>query len=501
MGGGSTFLRRCGTVVSMWVRGWIGAGAIAAVAACGGGTSHSTAEDAGHGDAGDAAGPQVTTNGSRLHARWQVAGSVRRLVGWHDATLNIDCDFDKYVYRHEHRCLPTALAQTGVYFSDSMCSTPLINVDPSLNEQYLLTAPFDSCNAEPTLNALGTQVASTAVFAKMANGECGPTSTAFAVFELGKSVPTSTFVAATEQPDGQGQLWLVGEDGSRGPWGGWDGTRAVEPAHIADGSVHWAPWMVAYQDELAGAFADAACTQPVAAKEGPSARCPLDGVLEFIPQSCGGELASFYAAGPQLQTIYEMQNGTCAAQPVAATELAFGIGAPLTLLEVGSVTQGTGPVQLRLPTLGGHPVLQTGLDLQYGGNGPPGPDQFVDVASGADCDAQPATDGKSRCLPTYQTDNIVYSDAACTAALLLLSTTSCTTTPVAPPPFVTTPDAATHQIHVFPVGAQVMPAQLWVQSGPPASCTASSVQSGTAYYSLGPEVAPSRFAEVTVVTE
>jgi len=485
----------------MRVRGWIGAGAFAAVAGCGGGASHSTTQDAGHTEGGADAGPEVTTSGSRLHARWQVAGSVRRLIGWHDVMLDLDCDFYNYVYRHEHRCLPSTLAQAGSYFEDASCTIPLAIVDP-LGTQYVLTPPLDSCTSEPTLNALGTQTASATVFEKMANGGCGPSSTPLSGFELGQSIPTSMFVAATEQPDGQGQLWLVGEDGSRGPWGGWDGMRAVEPTMTTDGLVHWAPWMVAYQFELPNAFADSSCTKPVAGKIARDARCPLDAVLQFTTNSCAQTLASFYAVSPQLQTVYEVQSGTCTAQPVPATEVAYGIGGPLLLVDVGTVLHGTGAVTLRLPTLGGHPVLQTGLDVQFGGNGPPSLDQFVDATSGADCDVQTATDGKSRCLPTYQANDIAYSDAACTAPLLVLSTASCATTPTAPPPFVTTSDATTQQIHVLPVGAQVTPAQIWVQqSGPPASCTPSQVMSSTTYYSLGPEVAPSRFAEVTVVTE
>ncbi len=208
-------------------------------------------------DAGADAGffdpnPDDVVSGTRLHARWEVAGGARRLVGWRDTQLNLDCDFSQFVSGRKHYCLPPMLQlQEGgaIEFADGQCTQrvafELTNPVPCSTAAYVMDVPVDVCATEPTFFSLSALDAG--VVYEMADGGCMAVTASSAAFQVGASVASSIFVAATETPSSDGQFWLVTSDGAKQPWGGWDGMHAVAPFPFdVDGGMRWAPWMVAY---------------------------------------------------------------------------------------------------------------------------------------------------------------------------------------------------------------------------------------------------------------
>jgi hypothetical protein len=249
-------------------------------------------------------------------------------------------------------------------------------------------------------------------------------------------------------------------------------------------------------------YADAACKQPVASKESYDAPCPLDAALSFgTGRSCTS--ASFFALGPALSEAYSLQpDGSCTGQPVLGGGLAYGVGAPIpttTLPLTSFVLQGAAPVQLRVAAFDGHPVLRTGKNVQFGGTGSPQNDAFVDAASGVSCEPLPAADGKTRCMPDTN-GVLVFADAACALPVFVFFPDTCSKPPFAPPPIAGFGTNGTW--HVRTVGAPLPASQpTWAADSTGACMPSAPITNGAVYYALGNELPPTRFTEVTVVTE
>jgi hypothetical protein len=439
-------------------------------------------------------------SGSRLRARWEVAAGARRLVGWHDQTLGLDCEFERYVAGRQHRCLPH-VALMAPFYADAACTEQLAVNDAALpgehdtTPHYVMVRPDNACVANPTFFEIGAPADSSSVFTN-SSGTCMPMLGPPELYRVGAAVAETTFVGAVEQPM-EGQLLLHAEDGAGVPWGGWDGTRAVLPTSAGDTSVSWAPWIVAYQRN--DRFADAACSVPLAAKGAADARCPMDAVLSFIPSPMGHITGvAFSALGAPVTSTYgrDSNSGACMATSDSG-EIAFQIGASIPneqLRTAGDTLEGTGSVQVHHATLDGHAIWNTAKNSQWGGNGPPRPDYFVDAATGLQCDPLPGADGALRCIPQPMVAGEIYfADAACSQPVVAIVGTL-------PPPSLITSAAGDGRFHGWPVQGQVTPAQLF--SFGSGSCTpVSPVPGGFVFYGTGAEFPPDRFAEVTTVVD
>jgi hypothetical protein len=336
-------------------------------------------------------------SGSRLHARWQVARGTRRLAGWRDTKLGVDCSFEEYFAGRKHRCVP-AMAFAGSHrFADVACTEPLVQwFDCEPPPRYAKALPENSCDGRPVFYEVGEAVDGATAFERTSTG-CVPARLPPPLFRQGARVPEEEFVAAEERPGAAGQLELVAEDGAIAPWGGWDGVRAVQPSRTRDGQRRWAPWMVAYASQ----FADTACTVPAASKDASSARCPLDGALKFEAMTaCGEYTVSFWSLGAPVSATYGNDGGACR-QADSASRLSWALGAPIPdeqLESAGTVLEGDGVgVKLERATLHGQPIHHT-ASHQLGGNAPPTPDPFIDTASGRPCEPAVASDGSVRCI-------------------------------------------------------------------------------------------------------
>jgi hypothetical protein len=441
----------------------------------------------------------TVASGNRLRARWEIADGAERLVGWHDTKLGFDCDFDGYLSPNgAHACLPaTAVLATG-FFSDAACSTvAVVATTPGCDTPLYAMKNDYTCGGAPEIFELGTAV--TTLFAD--NGTAGCTAvTDVTAFAVGAPVDISIFAKATETHDDSGQMWLVSGDGARIPWAGWDGVRPVQPTYMDDGTIRWAPWRVGWVPNYT--WVDSACTTP-AARMGAPALCPAEAIMLYGTETCGQFGVSFTELGTPIDTVYMNNVGPCASVPVASSDPAWNLGAPIptsSFLSAGDVAIGTGTVQVHLATMRGVPIRQT--SGESGGNAPPRPDRFVDVASGLSCEPSPAPDGKTRCMPRANSlDDWPFADAACTQPVqLTFGSSDC---PLATPALVTyTHDYGTlcspPVVHARPVLGAFSGSQVFsITNG---TCTASPIQSPTGWL-LGDELPPERFAEVTQRTD
>ena len=438
--------------------------------------------------------PQHVTSGSRLRARWQVAGDARRLIGWHDATLDLDCDFGGYIANRDHRCVPPAMGVADGVFSDAACTRPMAVGEPL---PYALHRPTDSCADAPRVFTPGSATMQVFELGSGSSG-CHAVTETQPYFPLETELPVDMFAQAHESFDEPGQMWLVTEDGARVPWGGWDGTRAVEPTQTG-GELRWGPWMVAYSS---GAFSDATCTTQVADKEGDTARCPLDAVLVFPMGGSGVLGVSFDEIGDEIAPTWVLQDDACVPQPAGGVQ-AYAIGAPIessSLADFTTTFVGTGPVQVRTGVLDGQLVLQTGPNVQFGGNGPPPPDQLIDRASGLPCAAQLGSDGATRCLPLVLGDDLYFLDAACTQLIA--------------PDYTMTGSASLYAyyqgdgaVHARPVLDAVTPVppslyyEATVDADTLGACGMIPTDPTQAFVNLGAELPASRFAPVSIVVD
>lgn len=454
-----------------------------AALACGGATS--TAPDE----------PGAPISGGRLRARWEVAGEARRLVGWHDTKLGVDCGFERYQSGRRHLCLPGDVARATAGFEDSACTVPVVtwSVDPMTSgPRYALSVPTDPCNDPRQVFELDAPFP--VVPYVLENGACVLSSGAQNLYR-GKPISATTFVAASERPDERGQLWLEAEDGARAPWGGWDGARAVEPTSTPDGKTRWAPWIVAYRG-LDGKFSDSSCASPTADLITDIGYCPVDGVLSFDYGKCGG--VPFYAIGDRLDAVFATSNGQCGPAPPQPGNASYAVGPRIAdgaMPEADHVLTGTGPVQMRYATLDGRRILQTGIGIQLGGHGPPPPDTFVDVRTGLPCAPQQASDGAKRCLPKPMQDSLYFSDASCSEQLLYVAPSTCET--AQPPAFYV--DNPGGQLRIRSVAESTNLTEVYTTSS--GSCASTPVPSGAATYRFGAELPQDRFAEVHEETD
>src|SRR4051794_18637018 len=89
-----------------------------AVAGC------SSSKDSASPAADVAQSPAAAVSGTRLRARFVVAGESRELIGFYDTARKEDCTF-QYAEGEHMRCLPKAVAfnATGIGYTDPTCRT------------------------------------------------------------------------------------------------------------------------------------------------------------------------------------------------------------------------------------------------------------------------------------------------------------------------------------------------------------------------------------------
>ncbi len=443
--------------------------------------------------------------GTRIRPIVETAAGTKRIVGWHDALLDVDCGFQDA--SGTTRCYPAAADGDldDPKFTDAACAAPAVRVATEYRVPKYALPPLrdaDGC-FEAEWHELGAPVA--LVYHRPYGDKCQPfvpkPDEPYSYYGLGAPVPVSTFVAAVREHDATGQLWFLAEDGTRAPYGGWDG-RPVAPSPIVGGELRWAPWIVAFAATAGvqgeGEFADAACTKQVAYDLNPKCfQFDAEALHPTATTGCGVKIwgHEFALPGPLLTTVYRGENGQCsqATPELLGSGSWFAPGADLTasLKPVGERLDGTGSIRVHHMTMGETSILwATTYEYDWSCTdctGWPRPDPFVDAASGVDCEAATGADGKQRCLPSRVAWlEGWFADGACTQPLVATS------------PLCAEPKFAANKGHIFAVDgphAGSVFSRVGAESCHPA------VDPGKPLWRVGAELPPERFAEVTTAIE
>lgn len=116
-----------------------------------------------------------------------------------------------------------------------------------------------------------------------------------------------------------------------------------------------------------------------------------------------------------------------------------------------------------------------------------------------DCGFQPSADGTQRCLPTATGLQPYYIDAACSQQLAQVYNNPACSAQV--PKYASiygyTQDTCAYFVHVYSVGPQVTPADVYLLNG--ANCLKTAPSAIYTYYSLGAEIPPTSFVGSTVM--
>ena len=412
-------------------------------------------------DAAEASYPIVTSDyrsGSRLRARiLDGGGDARIFVGWHDAQLDVDCDFRPVVTGApgddgRWRCLPrtseiwTQDNQDDIVYLDAAC-THAVRVD----RQGKGTSPYvvvPSARVEPTcfgppqvppatVFARGDQVvvASSTILYEDGGHGCAPslaTGRSLDAFELGAKASVAAFVGASEivepRSDRLAARVRVADDGARETIGVHDRRRnaacdtgtAYVPAHGL-----CLPFATIQLDQY-----DATCAKGVAEAPEAATCAPLVEIASvFSPTTCS-DTTSFYQVGAPFDGprayISNMDTGpTCVANPTT-TGRYFAQGPLVPAGTYPSIAvQGLGDGPLRreciVPADGTSPLFCHGL---------------TDPERGS-CLLLPFCDGQTRCVGSGvdTVDGSFFADAACTRRVLGLPRDACGKTK-APAPLI-----------------------------------------------------------------
>lgn len=418
-------------------------GATVTVAGC------SSSDDAGAAAASSGAGrvSPAAASGSRLRARYVVAGDARQLVGFHDTERNEDCTFQRAEGRRM-RCLPKAvLYGSAGGFSDAACQVPVGGTQEpcTTGAKYAYTITSDgSCGQRAT--ELRTILDPSSPRYTLGPNGCTPLPASGpappSIVIPGEVIPWTAFVLAEETtvPAGEGlsERVLVAADGARQHLGYHDDaldadcafeltasgvTRCVPSG--ASGSVYYADGACEKPSVVTDYTGSSPCTTDtrlfVDRTTSPSSCAPVRGVYELRERTSSANASdgsTYYAFGPgdpqacgesSLESGYgstyrvrEISSDLTASLP-STPRIGSGSGRLVPAL----VAQ-TSAAPTTLPTNGSRSASGS----PGGGALEPG---WHDTERDVDCSFALASDGKLRCLPTGGNATLFTTDDACKA--------------------------------------------------------------------------------------
>jgi hypothetical protein len=440
--------------------------------------------------AGGAASSEMTDgwlSGTRLRAVLDVAGSAKMFTTWHDAMLDIDCNFAIDAHNVE-RCMP--LPQTYAFYADDKCMKPIVLLNAGDAIPSYVVGPLEpfECGHGSTYYTLGADATATTIYSKQSgtcamNGDVGATQT---VKALGKPIAETTFVAATEtvheaRDERLSATVRVAEDGSRQVISHFDLERQADcnpRQHQGDGYA-CVPEDRAYIEYF---FSDKGCKVPAAYHPA------------YAQQVCGHEPAiiqnsspyytdGYYEVGKQVTgAVFRSDGPNCdpyvsPGDPAATyfsvgTEVAWSSFPPLS-----SKNEGAGRISIN--------VLRGPADELVSR------EQFFDTTLGFYCGAGQTTDLKTRCIPFQAGSASQFADSKCSKAVFA--------NPAGAPlpeglEFIES-NAPTGGVAIFKLGAKIgAPAQVWSLNG--LDCQLAAVNDPDDYYSTT-ALLPSELALVT----
>jgi hypothetical protein len=447
------------------------------------------------------------TSGSRLRAKFLVAGDVRELVGFHDTARNEDCMFQPAEPGHM-RCLPANISYfVNGLFTEATCQVPFGFTTAACATEAKYAAGSVSngaCGASPT--PLRKITAPNGPFFTTSLGGCtpspAPAQTANGTtIALGDEVGWAELVegvATTVVTDGIAERQLIGADGSRQHLGFRDAKFDADCTFqvMSDGAARCVPdggvGQVFYADsacrlassvvQLAHACQNAADRRLWVERSASAGQCdPLRAVYSLRETS---------GSGAEAPEGYEWLGETCAvgnarygAPNISVTR---GIDATVTaslpnLERTGR--RGAGRLVRALVGRGGTRELTLG---------------WHDTERDFDCTFELASDGKMRCLPTAAGIKVFSSDDKCASPsqLAVLLEVSCLASTDGFGRLVSTTCPPTTRVFALGTDLRALPSASTETS--PGRCVK---VAGVANAYDATEVDPSQFVEGTPVVE
>ncbi len=519
------------------LRGWLAVGAFAWLGvACGddspsaggsgqggdgGGVAGATTGGGGEGGEGGEGPDALFGSGSRLRARVRDGGGgAQQFISWFDTELGFDCTFARHA-GGSLRCMPPASAIAR--YADPACSQPLVFQGTSScndNHKHAFVAETGSDVCEATLGGnaqvsqarrlyeLGTEVMPADTYTIDAMGACvvGGSMGSGSYFVLGEEVDAASLAGATDALVARGpraQVRVIeGDDGSfevRSIFDAELGTACVPMGHPIK---RCAP---AFQAELLGGYADAACTQEVARQPESGCQSPF-----FVrdstpaPNECDPATTVYRSVGVEVPDD-QVHASSFNCVPIEQIEgdqtleryIFFLPGAPLpddSYFPVADVAVGSGSLAAM------HVGLPSGELLTASGT-------WFDNERTRSCQLAAFPDGTFRCVALGATFNpasaVYFADAGCSEPLYRRAVTSCSaplpTLWVQAPAECDLPDPG----HSFPSVAAVFAAEPFKgQVFSAASGTCEAVGTGSyEYFRPAPEVTPDQLPLIEIVTE
>ena len=441
--------------------------------------------------------------GTRLRPIVITGGSVKRFTRFHDASLNVDCEFQTLT-DGQRRCAPGNAETT--YFSDAACTQMVFGdgtCPPAVAPKYVQSMDYNAGCTQPDVYELGAITTPATVYEKQ-GALCAASGAPPQTYRsVTRKVPPAELVAATLSRSPRGKqlfaTFLDGEDGSRQPFGMEDGTAPhagpCDAFRAADGEVRCLPTLVAFVETY---YSDATCTVPAAFKPGyvpDTCKLAPVAVQATSPSACGGsQNVTFFDVGAKVPgQIYEKQPTCVPASISGALGASFYLaGAPIADAAFAKLARTPGTqTPLTLEAL----VVDSGETVSVA--------RFVDLVHKDTCTSSIAGDGKRRCV--LDAVPALFADAACKTPIVQGGYHPKTCAAPAPPAFAEWRELAAVACtlgtsHILTVGAPIpVPAQAFLLSG--AVCQPTSPAADYDYYATTTEIAPSEMVELAEVTE
>lgn len=392
------------------------------------------------------------------------------------------------------RCVPQDLGVTTAYssefFSDASCQSAVAASSKGCAKPVfaLIANQATSCNEVDDVYAVGAEHTGQ-IYKGQGPSDCTP-ATADArrsYWLLGAKRAATDFVKLTQRIEtiagGVGVAMYDGDDGSSFPQYQLVDVARAKGCHqgkAVDGKTRCIPT----NSGFVNGFVDDMCTKPAALVNPPGCDPLYDSknATTNTPANDGTEQVFELGAKQLTKDTFRGDPVTCDG-PFAGTadvyergpEIAAATFPELVVAEAG----GTRIIAGRLSAAGVVLPPNTG---------------FFDKMLDLKCNFMASADGKERCLPQGAAQ--VYSDDQCTVRVVVHQAAQ----PLPKYAIGFAAGACPRPLHVYPVGAEVMPkpAKLWDDfSG---TCIESSPPGSASVYALGAETAPATFVESTLVT-
>lgn len=229
-------------------------------------------------------------------------------------------------------------------------------------------------------------------------------------------------------------------------------------------------------------FADAACTQHLAAQPAACAAKPAFALgLVDGTTGCGARFAVHEIGAAHAGAVYEDQGGTCVAVTADPAKTYYLVGAERPAADFVKLTSGTEAIA------GGVGVSV--VDGEDGSHFPQG--MLIDVARKSGCTRLVAADAKDRCVPLGSATVASFTDSACTKPAALVTETC---DPLLAPSTAQGADPSNDgRVHVYELGAKRATNETY--NGEPGSCIGPAVV-GQDVYDVGAEIPAASFPEL-----